>query len=58
MRRNRGFPVEELAARAYEFRPTVTDCWDPPLEVRARRIARSLRSSAKALVPPAPIRSR
>lgn len=52
LRANRHLPVDELAAAAAAFRPTVTPTWEPPtwkppLEVRARQRMGSARSRLK-----------
>jgi hypothetical protein len=38
LRANGHLPLDELAAAAAAFRPTVTATWEPPLEVRARQV--------------------
>ena len=43
LRRNRTTPHSQLAERAYSLRPQATPDWSPPLSIRARVAARSLR---------------
>jgi hypothetical protein len=38
LRANGHLPLDELAAAAAAFRPTVSATWEPPLEVRARQL--------------------
>ena len=45
LRRNQSLPLEELTRKAYEFQPTVTEDWKPPISIRARVAARSTRDS-------------
>lgn len=47
LRANRDLPLDQLAAAAAAFRPTVTATWKPPLEVRARQLMGSTRSKLK-----------
>lgn len=50
LRGNRRLPPDELAARAYDLRPTASESWRPPMEIRARRAVRSVRSRVKGVV--------
>jgi len=50
LRANRGLSPPDLAARAYAFRPTVTDGWVPPTEVRARQLAGAARRGVKDMI--------
>jgi hypothetical protein len=58
LRSNRHLPVDELAAAASAYRPTVTGAWKPPPKVRARQLAGSARRTLKGLLAKAPALSR
>jgi hypothetical protein len=50
LRANRSLPIDQLAAEAAAFRPTVTEEWRPPAKVRARQLAGSARRRVKGIL--------
>ena len=50
LRANRHLPLNELAAAAAEFQPTVTASWKPPPEVRARQLVGSARRTLRGML--------